>query len=77
MRRAKYKQTQRRLNAGQRAKAKNTDARRMAFMAAKKIYYNGIRPTYWNRKALEANKNRVTRDMQNAISRAVREITKG
>ena len=77
VRRAKHQQAQRRLNAGQRAKAKNTDARRMAFMAAKKIYYNGIRPTYWNRKALEANKHRITRDMQNAISRAVREITKG
>lgn len=60
-----------------RKKAQDTDTRRLAYLTARHIYKNGIRPTFWNRKALEANKNRITRELQNSIARTVNEINRG
>ena len=66
-----------RLNAGQRQAAKNRNAGRLAFLAARSIFERGIQPTYWNSKALEANRSRIISDIKNALSRAAVEINRG
>lgn len=65
------------LNSGQRRRAKNSDAKRIAFLAARTIYEKGIRPTHWNTKALDANKARIMQEIRNALSRSAAEINRG
>lgn len=60
-----------------RIRAQNNAARRMAFLAARTIFRRGIRATHWNRKALEANKSSITREIQNSIVRAMAEVGRG
>lgn len=50
------------------------DSRRIAFLAARAIFRRGIKATHWNRKALEANKTVMVKEIQNAISRAIVEM---
>lgn len=60
-----------------RTKARDSDARRISFLVARAIYEKGIKPSYWNRAALEANMRRIKTDLQNGLYRAVREINRG
>lgn len=60
-----------------RIRAQNNNARRLAFLVARKIYRKGIRATHWNKKALEANKNRITREITNSIARAINQMARG
>jgi hypothetical protein len=50
---------------------------RVAWAIARSVYLHGIRPTHWNEKALDANKQHIINDLRNAISRAAREMTRG
>lgn len=58
----------------QRFRAKNSDIRRLAFLVARAIFRKGIQAGGWPKKTLEANKQRIVRDMQNAMARAANEI---
>lgn len=44
---------------------------------ARKIYLQGIKPTHWNERALDANRNHILNDLRNAIRRAANEMTRG
>jgi hypothetical protein len=68
---------QSRLSTNARARAKDTNARRIAFLVARAIFRRGIKPNHWNQKALDANKRQINRDLQNGLERAVREINRG
>lgn len=57
--------------------ARNYKAARIAFLVARAIYRRGIKPTFWNVKALEANRRQIIRDLQNGLERAAREINRG
>lgn len=60
-----------------RTRAINAKANRIAFLVARRIYRRGIKGTQWNRKALEANKSRILREMSNSIRRAMNELKRG
>ena len=61
---------------GKRTRALNRNAGRFAFVTARKIFRQGIRGTKWNKRALEANRTRIIREMKNALSRAIQEMKK-
>jgi len=65
------------LNSDQRRRAKKKDAKRLAFLAARVVFERGIRPTHWNKKALDANQARILQEIRNALSRAATEISRG
>ena len=56
---------------------KNKQASRLAFLVARTIFDRGIKGTNWNRKALEANKGRIIRELKNSLSRAAVRINRG
>lgn len=60
-----------------RKNARERSIEKMAFLAARHIFERGIRPTHWNRKALEANKSRIIRDLKDALKRTVNQINRG
>lgn len=60
-----------------RQKAKNADAKRLAFLVARAIFKRGIKGTQWNYKTLQANRKRIIQEMSNAISRAVVKMNRG
>lgn len=60
----------------QRHRAKVSDIRRLAFLVARAIFNRGIRAGGWPKKTLEANKQRIVRDMQNALARSANEINR-
>ena len=62
------------VKASARFKAKQNDAKRLAFLVARAIYNRGVKPTAWNKKTLEANKQMIIREMQNAIARTANEL---
>lgn len=64
------------VNTRTRTRAKERDIKRMTFLVARSIFRNGIKATHWNRRALEANKRMITRELRNAISRTVNELKK-
>lgn len=57
-----------------RARAKMSNARRLAFLVARAIFRRGRMASSWNQKALQANRTRIIREMSNAISRAANEM---
>lgn len=59
-----------------RNKMRDASVRRFAYMAARSIFTNGIKPTYWNEKALNVNRGRIELDLRNGIRRAVNEINR-
>jgi hypothetical protein len=61
-------------NAKQRFVAKNTEARRLAFLVARAIYRRGIAAGGWPKKTLEANKGQIMQDLRNALIRSANEI---
>lgn len=65
------------LSRSVRQRAKDTDTKRLAFLAARAVFEKGIRPTHWNTKALDANKARILQELKNALSRAANEMSKG
>lgn len=50
---------------------------RIAYLVARKIYDEGIKPTQPFSRGLDANRGRVMRELQNAIARAVNRINRG
>lgn len=68
---------EKRLNARQRFRAKNSDVKRLTFLVARAIYRHGRKGTYWHTKTMEANKQSIIREMKNALSRSVNEINRG
>lgn len=60
-----------------RAYAKSNDTKRATFLIARAIFRVGIAATEWHKKALEANRRQIVRDMQNALTRSVLEINRG
>lgn len=60
-----------------RAYAKSNDTKRATFLIARAIFRVGIAATQWHVKALEANRQQIVRDMQNALTRSVNEINRG
>lgn len=77
VRRSRIVPEARRLSASERSGLKNNDIRRLSFLVARNIFRFGIRPTHWNQKALEANKTRIVRELQNGLARAVNELNRG
>lgn len=65
------------LTAAVRNKSLMRDADRIAFLAARSIYEKGIRATHWNKKALDANRQLIIRDLKNGLLRAVNRINRG
>lgn len=65
------------LTQTKRQKVKDGNVRRFAYLAARKIYTEGIKPTYWDSKSLEANQTRILQDLNNGIRRAVNQINRG
>lgn len=63
------------LSRGQRSA--RAQARRTAYLVARSIYQKGIRATHWNTRALDANKSRIIREMQNSLARAANELRRG
>lgn len=59
------------------SKAKARDIDRLAFVFARLIYERGIRPTQWNKKALDQNRGAIMRDIKDALDRSVNEINRG
>lgn len=57
-----------------RARAINRLTSRIAFLTAKKIFRHGIKGTHWNKRALDANRARITRDIKNSLIRAMQEM---
>ena len=55
----------------------NRRADKLAFLTARAIFEHGIRPTHWNKKALDANKQNIIRQLKNALARTVNEINRG
>lgn len=64
------------VNTRTRNRAKERSIKRATFLVARAIFKNGIKATHWNRRALEANKRMITRELSNAISRTVNELKK-
>jgi hypothetical protein len=65
------------LTKRERTRAKDASADNIAFLAARSIFEHGIRPTHWNKEALDANKAQIIRDVTNALKRAANEINRG
>jgi hypothetical protein len=65
------------LTGSVRTKAKARNASRIAYRAAQSIYLRGIKASHWNKRALEANKTLITREIKNAITRAAIKINRG
>lgn len=65
------------VSARTRSRVRNTNIKRLTFLVARAIYRRGIAATRWPKHTLEANRTRIVREMQNAISRAVNEINRG
>lgn len=76
VRRVKKVTTIKTVNTRNRNRAKERDIKRMTFLVARSIFRNGIKATHWNRRALEANKRMISRELRNAISRTVNELKK-
>ena len=57
-----------------RARARNTDSRRLAFLVARSIFQNGIRGSQWNKRTLEANKGTIMRSLKTAFYNAALEL---
>lgn len=55
----------------------NTQTRRLTFLVARTIKRRGIRATNWNTRALEASRGAITRELENAMARAINEINRG
>lgn len=53
---------------------KQNSIQRRSYAIAKSIYNHGIKGTEWNRRALEASRQTIIREMSNAISRAANEL---
>lgn len=64
-------------NLGGQRGTKLDTTERIAWAIARSVYLHGIRPTHWNERALDANKQHIINDMRNAIARAAREISRG
>ena len=62
------------LGATKRARAKNSDIRRLTFLVARAIWRHGIKATGWPKKTLNANRDRIIRELKNAMSRTVSEL---
>jgi hypothetical protein len=62
------------ISTKRRVRSKANDFRRLAFLVARSIYQRGIKPTFWNQRALDANKNMIQKALQNALSRAATEM---
>lgn len=56
---------------------RSRQADKLAFLAARKIFEQGIKPTYWNKKALQANRQSIIRQVKNGLARAANEINRG
>lgn len=65
-----------RTTGNKRVRARNANAKRVAFLIARSIYRRGIRATHWNTKALEANKNQIIKGITNALHRSIIEMSR-
>ena len=65
------------MSRDKRATAKEQSTRRLAFLAARTIFEQGIRPTHWNQRALDANRQQIIREINNALARSANEINRG
>jgi hypothetical protein len=80
MRRARAARVSQRDAASSRPKSvirRNRRIEGVAFLIARKIFETGIKPTMPLSKGLEANRNRVMRELENAVKRAVAQINRG
>lgn len=64
------------LTSAERKQVNDSHTKRMAFLAARSVYERGIKPSHWNKKALEANKGRIILEIRNALVRSVNEINR-
>lgn len=60
-----------------RSRVRASDTKKLSFMVARKIYRRGLPASHWNRQTLKANEAMVTRELANALSRAVNKINRG
>lgn len=59
------------------SKAKLRDIDRLTFVFARHIYERGIKPTHWNKRALDSNRFAIIRDIKVTLERSVAEINRG
>jgi hypothetical protein len=59
-----------------RTRIKQNAMRRVSFLIARSIFEKGIVPSHWNRKALDANRARIIREIRNAVSRTINRLSK-
>lgn len=77
VKRIKKVQGQRTVARKGRARARETNIRRMSFLIARAVFRHGIKGTLWHKRALEANRDRIVREMSNALARSVNELKRG
>lgn len=65
------------LKARARRNAKNNNVARLAFLVSRAIFRKGIKGTQWNYKTLQANQQRIVRELSNAVARAANKMTRG